>query len=118
MSGVVPHGRWAWDRGLFPDDEQQQRLQLVQAAMAEAGLDALVVYGNNLEHGDLVYLTQYSPIEAFALALVPAQGEVTLLSNMNLPPGRASIGASRRPPAGSLSELLGEGGKIGLVGFA
>ena len=117
MSGVVPHGRTIWDSALFPDDEQRQRLQLVQAALVERELDALVVFGNNRSHADLMYLGQMAPLEGFALAIVPTEGELSLLGNIFALRDRGWSGARRTPLDGSLREVIGDKRRLGLVGF-
>ncbi|MBV9119279.1 MAG: aminopeptidase P family N-terminal domain-containing protein, partial [Chloroflexi bacterium] len=118
MSSIVPHGRWDWDQTLFPEDEQRARLQDVQAAMRERGFDSLLVFGNNRVHGNLSFLTQYFPLEAFGIVIVPVEGEITIVSGMAIPPRRAWAGSQSRVPAdGSLRSLVSDARRIGIVGF-
>jgi Xaa-Pro dipeptidase len=61
----------------FPETEYQRRLQLVYEAIAQRGLDGLVVFGPE----NLFYLTGFETTgySAFQLAVVPAGAEPRLL---------------------------------------
>jgi len=60
-------------------------------AMAEAGLDLLVVYGNAWQNDYLRYATDFGILEGQALALVRGDGQVTLYLDSPLEVGRAQI---------------------------
>src|SRR3954453_7311935 len=70
------------------DEDRKQRLK---AAMAEAGIDMLLVYGNTWQGDYLRYTTDYSILEGQALALVRADGHVTLYLDSPLEIERAEI---------------------------
>ena len=69
-------------------DERKKRLM---AAMADAGLDMLLVYGNAWQGDYLRYTTDYSIVEGQALALVRADGHVTLYLDSPIEVDRAEI---------------------------
>jgi Xaa-Pro aminopeptidase len=133
MAPVLLHGRVVWDQNLFPRDECEERLRLVQAAAAGRGLDGLLVGGARLDYANLVYLTQFVPYAAWALAIVPAEGaEMTLVTGVGggreLPASRARtwVGDVRNLPnlGPALVDLLRERGlqagqtsRLGLVGL-
>src|SRR5918995_6446232 len=69
-------------------DERRARLI---AAMAEAGLDTLVVYGNAWQGDYLRYATDFGILEGQALALVRNDGHVTLYLDSPLEVDRAQL---------------------------
>src|ERR1700676_1032420 len=69
---------------------QQRKTRLVEA-MAEAGLDLLVVYGNAWQNDYLRYATDFGIVEGQALALVRTDGQVTLYLDSPLEADRAQI---------------------------
>jgi Xaa-Pro dipeptidase len=69
-------------------DDRRQRLL---AAMADAGLDMLLIYGNAWQGDYLRYTTDYAILEGQALALVRANGHVTLYLDSPLEVDRAAI---------------------------
>ena len=69
-------------------DDRKKRLL---AAMAEARLDMLVVYGNAWQSDYLRYTTDYSILEGQALALVRADGQVTLYLDSPIEVDRAAL---------------------------
>jgi Xaa-Pro dipeptidase len=56
MEPVLKRGYTAWDQALLPADEFTERVSSVRAAMRAAGLDALLVWGNQYEYADFTYL--------------------------------------------------------------
>jgi Xaa-Pro dipeptidase len=69
---------------------QQRKSRLIDA-MAEAGLDLLVVYGNAWQNDYLRYATDFGILEGQALALVRSDGQVTLYLDSPLEVDRAQI---------------------------
>ena len=69
-------------------DDRKKRLL---AAMADARLDMLVIYGNAWQSDYLRYTTDYSILEGQALALVRADGHVTLYLDSPLEVDRAAL---------------------------
>src|ERR1700692_2682992 len=69
---------------------QERKTRLIDA-MAEAGLDLLVVYGNAWQSDYLRYTTDYSILEGQALALVRGDGHITLYLDSPLEVDRAQI---------------------------
>ncbi len=82
MSSVLLHGRASWDRNYFPSDEFEERVQGVQRAMRAEGLNGLLVAGNFLDYGNLAYLTGYLPWAGWSMAVLPAEGELTLVTGV------------------------------------
>src|SRR5882672_10001283 len=73
---------------LMIDDDRKQRLL---AAMAEASIDMLLVYGNAWQGDYLRYATDFSALEGQALALVRADGHITLYLDSPLEVDRAEV---------------------------
>jgi Xaa-Pro dipeptidase len=67
------------------------RKRRLLAAMAESGIDVLLIYGNAWQSDFLRYTTDYGILEGQALALVRADGHVTLYLDSPLEIDRASI---------------------------
>src|SRR5258707_6925454 len=72
---------------------QQRKTRLIDA-MAEAGLDVLVVYGNAWQNDYLRYATDFGILEGEALAVVRSDGNTTLFLDSELEAERASLEAA------------------------
>src|SRR3954451_20538296 len=70
---------------------QSDRKQRLVEVMVESGIDMLLVYGNTWQGDYLRYTTDYSILEGQALALVRADGHVTLYLDSPLEIERAEI---------------------------
>src|SRR4051794_30433295 len=58
MTPVLMRGYTFWDRALLPPDEFEERCRSMQAAMKQAGLDAIIVWSAPYHpNGDLAYLS-------------------------------------------------------------
>jgi Xaa-Pro dipeptidase len=66
-----------------------QRRRRLREAMAEAGLDVLLLYGNAWQNDYLRYATDFAILEGQALAVARADGEVTLYLDSALEAERA-----------------------------
>jgi Xaa-Pro aminopeptidase len=66
----------------MPQEEYQGRLERVRRQMAEKGLDALVIYGDNYSYADLCYLTNYFPKVRGGIGIIPRNGPISLLLNI------------------------------------
>jgi Xaa-Pro dipeptidase len=108
---VLKRGCSTWDRQAMPEAEYQGRLERVRQQMAEQGLDALVVYGDNYAYADLCYLTNYFPKVRGGLGVIPRSGPIALLLN---------IGSRDVPFAKSLTwvEDVRASGQVGNDGAA
>jgi Xaa-Pro dipeptidase len=69
-------------------DDRRERLL---AAMADADIDVLLIYGNAWQSDYLRYTTDYAILEGQALALVGADGDVTLYLDSPLEVERAEL---------------------------
>src|ERR1700710_2767814 len=69
-------------------DDRKTRLL---AAMADAGIDMLLVYGNAWQGDYLRYTTDYAILEGQALALVRNDGHITLYLDSPLEVDRAEL---------------------------
>ena len=69
----------------------EDRKKRLLAAMADAGVDMLLIYGNAWQGDYLRYATDYAVLEGQALALVRADGHVTLYLDSPLEVDRAEI---------------------------
>jgi Xaa-Pro aminopeptidase len=79
---VLKRGCSTWDPNEVPQAEFQARLDRVRTEMARQKLDALVIYGDNYSFADLCYLTNYFPKVRGGIAVVPREGEISLLLNI------------------------------------
>lgn len=76
MHPVVLRGRTAGPA--LPREEHSERLEALRAAAADAGLAAVVVYGDARDYAALCYVSGYIPALRWAVALVPVAGEPSL----------------------------------------
>jgi Xaa-Pro aminopeptidase len=79
---VLKRGCSTWDKQQMPEEEYQGRLERVRQQMAQQGLDALVIYGDNYSYADLCYLTNYFPKVRGGLGIIPRSGPLSLLLNI------------------------------------
>src|ERR1041384_3736722 len=79
---VLKRGCSTWNPNEVPRAEFESRLAAARKAMAERGLDALVIYGDNYSFADLCYLTNYFPKVRGGIAVVPRDGALSLLLNI------------------------------------
>src|SRR5690348_16479248 len=68
-------GLMAWDAEEIPLRALQERVDRLQAAMAEAGQDAMILYTNFIRSAAVSYLTAFSPYWADGMLLVPRDGD-------------------------------------------
>ncbi len=67
-------GLMKWDPSELPKACLTARTERVQAALAAAGFDALVIYTNNVRPAAVTYLTAFTPYWSDAMLLLPRQG--------------------------------------------
>jgi len=79
---VLKRGCSTWDQEQVPQAEFQARLDALRREMAQRGLDALVIYGDNYSFADLCYLTNYFPKVRGGIAVVPRDGAISILLNI------------------------------------
>lgn len=79
---VLKRGCSTWDRQQMPQDEYQGRLERLREQMAQQGMDALVIYGDNYSYADLCYLTNYFPKVRGGIGIIPLSGDISLLLNI------------------------------------
>ena len=79
---VLKRGCSTWDRQQMPQEEYQGRLESLRQQMAQQGLDALVIYGDNYAYADLCYLTNYFPKVRGGIGIIPLSGPISLLLNI------------------------------------
>jgi Xaa-Pro aminopeptidase len=79
---VLKRGCSTWDKQQMPQEEYQGRLEIVRQKMAQQGLDALVIYGDNYAYADLCYLTNYFPKVRGGIGVIPRSGPISLLLNI------------------------------------
>jgi Xaa-Pro aminopeptidase len=123
-------GRDVWDRAAMPVEEFRERADRLRAAMGERGLDALLLYGRNLNgSGHPTYLANYIVKLPFAAMVVLPRGGDAALMFQGATRGRSAAQATTwiedvRPcwdMAATCLEVLGERGltnaRIGLAGM-
>ena len=77
-------GLLQWNPQELPIGVLEARIARLRAAMQRAGLDAFVIYTNNVRPSAVTYLTGFTPYWSEGLLLVPAAGRLvfaTALSN-------------------------------------
>jgi Xaa-Pro aminopeptidase len=93
---VIKRGGLYWDRDTVPPETFAGRLERLQQAIAEAGDDAWVMYGDSQRYGAVAYIGHFLPRARSALVLVPRQGQPVLL---------ASVGPRDVPAAKTLTAI-------------
>lgn len=79
MHPVLKRGGLFWDEALLPRTCYAERFARIKAAIAAAGDDAWLVYGDVERYGHVAYFSNFLPRTRSALALVPRDGEPSLL---------------------------------------
>ena len=125
---VLKRGGLYWDRALLPPVLFEERYKRIQEAIAAAGDDAWLVYGDAQRYGALAFATHYVTRLRSALALIPKNGPPVLLAAV----GSRDIPASKvltwvddmrpfgRLPASTIELVTGaklDRAKLGTVGF-
>ena len=67
-------GLMKWEPAELPKAALTARTERVQAALAAAGFDALIIYTNNVRPAAVTYLTAFTPYWSDAILLLPRQG--------------------------------------------
>jgi Xaa-Pro aminopeptidase len=65
----------------FPASEYKTRIRRVKESMERADLDAIIVFGNTGDPGDIVYLSNFIPFGGNAVVVLPADSEPTLITD-------------------------------------
>lgn len=117
MHPVVLRGRTEL---ALPLEEFAARLVSTQRALAERGLDALVVHGDARDYAPLAWITGLVPMLKWAVAIVPAAGGAELYLAM---PGTRDLPAMRKLAAvaavdgiAALGAALSRFDRVALVG--
>ncbi len=79
---VIKRGGIYWDQAALPPAVFEERLRRVQAAIAEAGDDAWLMYGDGQRYAPVAYVGHFLPRTRSALALVPRSGKPILLASV------------------------------------
>jgi Xaa-Pro aminopeptidase len=69
-----------WDRKAWPEEEFRQRIERIKDAMRRDGLDAVLVYGDANQSGDLAYPTHFTPYADTGIFVLPIQARPRLLT--------------------------------------
>jgi Xaa-Pro aminopeptidase len=125
MEPVLKRGYTAWDQALLPADEFTERVSTVRAAMHAAGLDALLLWGNQYECADFTYL---AGMPTAGTLLLTHEGDPAIFTGgggRELPFQRTltwvgQLSAAGPMPGATLKAALAErsliSGAVGLVG--
>jgi len=115
----------------FPLSEYESRTRRVRAAMERSGVDALLIFGDSGDPGDLVYLSNFTPFGRAAMIL-PLSGPPRIVTDAVLHGEPINSYAwttwvrdfrpvphSARDFAGAIASSLREAGaaRVGLVGW-
>ena len=100
MQPALKNGRNVWDSVNMPKGEFEARIERIRTAMAERGLDLLLVYTTGItDYGDTAYLTNFIiRLTRGTLVAIPRKGEVVTFFE----------GASRGLPSLKLTLALGD----------
>ena len=127
MHPVLKRGGLFWDEALLPRTCYAERFKRIKTSIAACGDDAWLIYGDVERYGHVAYFSNFLPRTRSALALVPREGEPTILVSV----GQRDIPAAKtltwiddvRPfsdlPARLLALIRDKGlanGRFGLVG--
>ena len=93
---VLKRGGLYWDRETAPPGMYQDHVERIQAAIAQAGDDAWILYGDAQRYGAVAYASHFLPRARSALVLVPRSGQPVLL---------ASVGPRDVPAAKTLTAV-------------
>lgn len=77
------HGLMAWREDELSRSDVLERQRRLQAAMAAAGLDAVIVYTNHVRSAGVTFLTGFTPYWSDALLLLPAKGQTALATALS-----------------------------------
>ncbi len=127
MNPVLQVGAYDWNPDVVPAAEFQSRLSSLREHMLAGGWSGVAVFGDRPDHGNLSYLTNFTPRLSGALALIPAEGEVRILSfdgGRMIPAGKETTWVDDVRPAKDLAaathewiDELGDGARIATIGF-
>ena len=127
MNPVLQVGAYDWNPDVVPAAEFQSRLSSLREHMLAGGWSGVAVFGDRPDHGNLSYLTNFTPRLSGALALIPAEGEVRILSfdgGRMIPAGKETTWVGDVRPAKDLAaathewiDELGGGARIAAIGF-
>ena len=76
---VLNRGCSTWDRQRLPEQEFRGRVSSVREEMKERGADILLIYGDSRRYGHLAFVSHFIPKNRGALAVIPHDGEPTLV---------------------------------------
>src|SRR5437868_1600643 len=107
---LVRRGLMAWDADEIPIAALHARTRSLQAAMAEAGQDALILYTNFIRSAAVSYMTAFSPYWADGILLVPREGESLFATTLSK---RVGEWIQTVKPAGELATSPNPGTIIG-----
>lgn len=91
MHPVLKHGGLFSDWTLLPRPMFEDRYARIQAAIAAAGDDGWLIYGDAQRYGDVAYVSHFVPRLRSVLVLVPKSGKPDLLASI----GSRDIPASK-----------------------
>lgn len=64
----------------IPDTEFKKRVEKIQTRLAEKGLDAILILGDEHRGGHVRYVSDYRPLLEYAVVVIPVQGAPILLA--------------------------------------
>jgi Xaa-Pro aminopeptidase len=73
--------RWFKSNFPFPIEEYEKRVQNVQKRARSDGLDCVIIHGDGNENGFVRWLSNFAPLYGTTYIVVPADGEITLVSD-------------------------------------
>ena len=71
MHSILLVGPYDWDAGVLPPEEYAERLKAFWSAIPDPAVRGAVVFGDSRHHGELAYLTAFTPKVRQAFAFVP-----------------------------------------------
>ncbi len=128
LHSVLKRGGLYWDRDVLPAAAFGARFKHVQAAVAQSGDDAWLIFGDVARYGSIAYVTNFMPRVRSALVYVPADGVPVLFANIgkrDVPAAKTLTWVDEVRPFGRLpAEVIAfckerelTKARIGLTGF-
>jgi Xaa-Pro aminopeptidase len=131
MTNVLKHGLTTWDRATLPEDEFEERVRALRAAMAAEGLEAVVSLGHATRPGPFAYFSGFVPPLGWMGVVIGREADPILVSGggsrerifvrtvtpiEDLRNSRSLFHGPAEIVSEALAEVAEAGDRIGLVG--
>lgn len=128
LNPVLQVGAYDWTAQPLSQSEFEARVSALREVMAERGWSGVAVFGDRQEHGSLCYFTNFVPRLAAALALIPLEGDIRVMTfdgGRMVPAAKLTTWVKNVEPSALVEEKLSEwrrqlngSGRLALAEFA